>query len=90
MSKRPYSDYLDSPLWKIIEQELHDLEDNGDIEITTNEDLIIGSLVQKIEEACTLCAKCKMPLGGQYVISNEGACHPGCFAGLDSRFVSTK
>ncbi len=49
MSKRPYDDYISSPLWKIVEKALIDLENNNDFERTTDRYYMIGYIVKQIE-----------------------------------------
>ena len=46
-----YEEYGGSPFWDIIEDELVELVDNQDIEITTHPDFVIGSLVKRIVDA---------------------------------------
>jgi hypothetical protein len=43
--------YGSSPFWEIIEDESVELVENRDIELTTHPDLVIGSLVKRIEES---------------------------------------
>lgn len=73
-----YEIYKKSPLWEIIERNLHDLEDNGDIEITTVDELVIGYLAKHIEEACALCVHCKLPLKSEYIVWDNGVSHIAC------------
>ena len=46
-----YKKYGSSPLWDIIENELVELVENQDIQITTHPDFVIGSLVATIIES---------------------------------------
>ena len=45
-----YADYKNNSLWKIIEKELLELEENQDIIITTQREIVIGSLVKLIKD----------------------------------------
>ena len=59
-SKRPYDDYLDSPMWPIIEKELDSLVENQDLEITTDPYYVIGSLVKVLSKKDKSSSKKKM------------------------------
>lgn len=37
------------PLWTIVEKEIDELVENGDLELTTAHDIVVGSLVSAIE-----------------------------------------
>jgi hypothetical protein len=39
------------PLWKIIEKELVELEENQDLNITTQPEIVIGSIVKAIKDS---------------------------------------
>lgn len=51
MKKMPYAEYRNLPLWKVIEKELIELEENQDLNITTQQDIVIGSLVKAIKDS---------------------------------------
>lgn len=44
----PYEEYKDSELWKKLDLILKDLEENQDIEMTTDKDYVIGYLCENL------------------------------------------
>lgn len=46
--KGPYDEYINSPLWSVIEKELKALEKNTDIVITTDSYYVVGYLVKAL------------------------------------------
>ncbi len=47
----PYKEYKNLPLWKVIEKELIELEENQDLNITTQSEIVIGSIVKAIKDS---------------------------------------
>ena len=47
----PYSQFEHSPLWRVIEEAVHDLATNGDVELKTARRYVVGYLCQQIFEA---------------------------------------
>jgi len=42
--KHTYSDLIDTPMWKTIQKAIRNLIKNQDIELTTNEEKVVGYL----------------------------------------------
>lgn len=57
MKKIPYAEYRNLALWKVVEKELRELEENQDLNITTQVDIVIGSLVKAIKDTGLLKEK---------------------------------
>jgi hypothetical protein len=49
--KTAYEKYKNLPLWKVIEKELIELEENQDLNITTQPEIVIGSIVKAIKDS---------------------------------------
>ena len=49
--KSPYEEFKKMSLWHIVSAELTELEENKDLKITTHRDLVIGSIVKRINES---------------------------------------
>jgi len=45
---RAYGEYQDTALWRSIDAEISELEENQDLELTTARELVIGSLCRRI------------------------------------------
>ena len=50
MNTFPYEKYRDCKLWKVIEKSLYDLKENQDIDITTEQDYVVGYLCKRVHE----------------------------------------
>ena len=50
MNTFPYEKYRDGKLWKEIEKGLYDLKENQDIDITTEQDYVVGYLCKRVHE----------------------------------------
>lgn len=48
MRMTPYEEYKISEYWKLIDEIFAELEGNNDIDITTQRDHVIGSIVKEI------------------------------------------
>ena len=48
MNDFPYEEFRDGRLWKVIEKSLDDLKENQDIDITTEQDYVVGYLCKKV------------------------------------------
>ena len=48
MDSFPYEEFRDCRLWKVIEKSLDDLKENQDIDITTEQDYVVGYLCKKV------------------------------------------
>jgi len=48
MIKRPYAEYIDTPLWRALASALTDLEASHEITIDTGRDYVIGYLCQEL------------------------------------------
>ena len=46
--KHPYIKFENTALWKAIDAEIADLEENGDIELTTARPYVVGSLCKQL------------------------------------------
>jgi hypothetical protein len=46
--KHPYIEFENTALWKAIDAEIADLEENGDMELTTARAYIVGSLCRQL------------------------------------------
>lgn len=46
----PYEEFRDCRLWKVIEKSLDDLKENQDIDITTEQDYVVGYLCKKVHD----------------------------------------
>ncbi len=44
----PYQEFEGTALWKAIDAEVHSLEDNGDLKLTTARAYVIGSLCKRL------------------------------------------
>jgi hypothetical protein len=53
----PYKEHEGTALWNLIDQELAALEKNGDLELRTAREYVVGSL-------CDRVAKAKLPASG--------------------------
>ena len=51
MNKIPYAKYRNLPIWKVIKKELIELEENQDLDITTQLEIVIGSIVKTIKDS---------------------------------------
>ncbi len=51
MEKKPYAEYRNLSIWNVVKKELKELEKNQDVEITTQLDIVIGSLVKAIKDS---------------------------------------
>ncbi len=49
----PYEEFKPTVYWEVISKALEDLEKNRDINITTNREYVIGSLVKEIMTVMT-------------------------------------
>ena len=50
MDDFPYEEFRDCRLWKVIEKSLDDLKENQDIDITTEQDYVVGYLCKKVHD----------------------------------------
>ena len=50
MNDFPYVEFRNGRLWKVIEKSLDDLKENQDIDITTEQDYVVGYLCKKIHD----------------------------------------
>ena len=50
MQKHSYTKFGKTPFWKIIESAVADLEQNGDIELKTGRENVIGYLVKCLSD----------------------------------------
>jgi len=50
----PYVDFEGDPLWAVIDAAVHDLAKNGDIELTTTKEYVIGYICQQVRAALPL------------------------------------
>ena len=46
----PYEEFRDCRLWKVIEKSLDDLKENQDIDITTEQDYVVGYLCKMVHD----------------------------------------
>jgi hypothetical protein len=46
--KHPYIEFENTALWKAIDAEIADLEENGDMELTTARAYVVGSLCKQL------------------------------------------
>ena len=46
----PYVEFRNGRLWKVIEKSLDDLKENQDIDITTEQDYVVGYLCKRVHE----------------------------------------
>ena len=46
----PYSEFLNTSVWDVLDQAIQDLIDNQDIEETTDRKLIVGYILSKMNE----------------------------------------
>ena len=46
--KHPYFRYEGTPLWRAVDAEIAALEANGDLEVTTAREYVIGSLCKRL------------------------------------------
>ena len=46
----PYVQYTETPLWRTVEKAIRGLEKNGDVEMTTVPDYVIGYLCKVLAE----------------------------------------
>lgn len=46
----PYKAWMSHPAWEVVDQELGELEDNGDLELQTARRYVIGSVVKSLAE----------------------------------------
>ena len=51
MPETPYTEYESTPMWRVLEQALQELEENGDLTITTVPRHVIGYLCQRLAAA---------------------------------------
>lgn len=54
----PYTAYEESMLWKVIDNQLAQLERNGDLQITTARQYVIGYLCKELDEADLIAKVC--------------------------------
>lgn len=59
----PYEVHYQSEVWQAVDRALTDLEENGDLEISTYRDLVVGLITQRIEEKRTAKLKAKAASG---------------------------
>ena len=52
-SKERMAYYKSLPLWDVIEREIEELVENRDFELTTAQDIVVGSIIRAIESAST-------------------------------------
>lgn len=50
MKDFPYSEFLETPAWVVLEKAIQDLVDNQDLEEMTNRKLIVGYILSKLNE----------------------------------------
>jgi hypothetical protein len=48
MMKRPYTEYIDTPLWRALVSALADLEASHEITIETGRDYVVGYICQEL------------------------------------------
>lgn len=49
--EHPYKKFEDTPLWKVVEKAINDLEENQDLEVTTGPEYVIGYICESLAEA---------------------------------------
>ena len=47
----PYKEFEADPLWKIVENAMRDLAENGDVSEQTSREYIVGYLVKNVRQA---------------------------------------
>jgi hypothetical protein len=48
--KHPYVEFEGSELWKVISKTVRELEKNGDFQLTTNSNYVVGFLCQQLQQ----------------------------------------
>ncbi len=49
LSKHPYTDYEDTPLWNAIDKILSELEQNQDLKLLTPREYVVGYICKQIK-----------------------------------------